>query len=245
MTLKECMFLENECYKNGTKIIGKPNGIVVHSTGCNNKYLQRYVQPIVGQKDYDAIIDDIGKNAYNNDWNRSAEEMGKYSCVHAFIGCNVKGDVETYQVLPYDICCWGCGSGDKGSYNYNPQARIQFEICEDDLTDEKYFNKAMKEAIEYCAYLCRKFNINLNNICSHYEAAKAGYAVQHIDPEHWLNKFGKDMVWFRSEVQKIISVPQDSPIYRVQVGAFRNKTYAEAMLNKLKSYGIDGFIVQV
>ena len=34
-------------------------------------------------------------------------------------------------------------------------------------------------------------------------------------------------------------------LYRVQVGAYRNKTNAEAMLAKLKLAGIDGFIVTV
>ena len=34
-------------------------------------------------------------------------------------------------------------------------------------------------------------------------------------------------------------------LYRVQVGAYTNKTNAEAMLAKLKLAGIDGFIVTV
>lgn len=35
----------------------------------------------------------------------------------------------------------------------------------------------------------------------------------------------------------------DKTLYRVQVGAYSNKTTAEAMLKKLKAYGITGFIV--
>ena len=242
MVLKECMLIENDCYKSATKIVGNPTGIVVHSTGCNNRYIKRYVNPVMGQKDYQTIIDDIGKNLYNNHWNNDAETMGKYSCVHAFIGCNVNGEVETYQTLPYDYCCWGCGSGSKGSYNYNPNARIQFEICEDDLLDEDYFNRAFKEAIEYCAYLCKKFSISPMKISSHYEANKDGYAIAHVDPHHWMSRYGKDMIWFRSEVSKLLGI--DDTIYRVQVGAYKNKIYAEAMLEKLKKAGFQGFIVQ-
>ena len=43
MVLKECMLIENDCYKSATKIVGNPTGIVVHSTGCNNRYIKRYV----------------------------------------------------------------------------------------------------------------------------------------------------------------------------------------------------------
>ena len=34
---------------------------MVHSTGANNPYLRRYVQPDDGE---------LGKNRYDNDWNR-------------------------------------------------------------------------------------------------------------------------------------------------------------------------------
>lgn len=205
MTLKECMFIKNSCYiKNQKMTNSKPTGIVVHSTGCNNKTLKRYVQPVQGQSYYDEVIKDIGKNRYNNHWNMSAEEMNRSVCVHAFIGVNDAGKVETYQVLPFDVCCWGVGSGSKGSYNYNPTARIQFEMCEDDLKDQAYFNAVMKEAQEFCAYLCKKFGFGIDKISSHHESYLAGYGGNHGDPENWLKPFGKNMDWFRSEVQKLL-----------------------------------------
>jgi N-acetylmuramoyl-L-alanine amidase CwlA len=133
-------------------------------------------------------------------------------CVHPFIRTNAKGEVETYQTLPYDVCCWGVGNGAKGSYNYNPTARIQFEICEDGLTDKTYFDKAFKEAIEYCAYLCETFGFGVDKICSHREAHLQGYGGNHADCDHWLKKFGKDMNWFRSEVQKLLVKPKEKTI---------------------------------
>ena len=84
--------------------------------------------------------------------------------------------------------------------------------------------------------------INPMNISSHYEANKDGYAIAHVDPHHWMSRYGKDMIWFRSEVSKLLNI--DDTIYRVQVGAYRNKIYAEAMLEKLKKAGFQGFIVQ-
>ncbi len=204
MILKQCFLTDNNCFKNAQRITNDaPKGIVIHSTGANNPQLKRYVQPLLADAHYDDIISNIGKNLSNNDWNRPLPD-GISKCVHAFIGLNEKGIVETYQTLPYNIACWGVGSGSKGSYNRNPNARIQFEICEDGLTDSKYFNAVMKEAQEFCAYLCQRYGFGVDKICSHYEAYLAGYGSGHIDPHHWLTRFGKDMDWFRAEVQKII-----------------------------------------
>lgn len=190
MELKQCLLTKNDCYKKGTKIT--PKGIVVHSTGANNPNLRRYVQPDDGL---------LGKNTNNNSWNRSGIEV----CVHAFIGKDKEGNVRVYQTLPFNFACWGVGRGKKGSYNYNPTGYIQFEICEDNLKDEAYFNKAFNLAIEFCAYLCKEYNLSVDNVVSHQEAYKRGYGSNHGDCDHWLKKFGKTMDWFRSEVKAKIN----------------------------------------
>ena len=201
MILKRCYLTQNRCYKNSPKITnGKPVGIIVHSTGANNKNLKRYVQPSKDDSNYDEIIADIGKNKFGNSWNRYILKK----CVHAMIGVNAAGTIETYETLPYDICSYGVGKGKNGSYNYNPTAHIQFEILEDNLKNEYYFEAAFKEAIEYCAYLCEMFNLSVDTICSHKEAHAAGYGSGHGDCDHWLKKFGKNMDWFRAEVKKIL-----------------------------------------
>lgn len=205
MNLKQCLLTKNPCYK-AAKII-TPKGIVVHSTGVNNPNLKRYLGPDDGL---------IGKNTYNNHWNKSGVEK----CVHAFIGKDKNENVQIYQTLPFNYASWGVGASKsktkdpnrvsygrdkKGnylySYNYNP-AYIQFEICEDSLKDEKYFNEAFGLAIEFCVYLCEKFNISIDNIVSHHEAYLKGYGSNHSDCGHWMKKFGKNMDWFRSEVEK-------------------------------------------
>lgn len=210
MTLKECIFYNSDCYDYGvnnktisTKHGKKPSqmqpiGILVHSTGTSQKYLRRWVQPSKTDPKYDEILADLGKNKYNNSWNRPGVNV----CVHAMIGFNAKDEVETYQLLPYNYSCWGCGAGSKGSYNYEPTPYIQFEIEEDNKKDENYFNAVFTEAIEFCVYLCKQFNWTSENITSHCEAAKLGYASNHADPEHWMKLFGKNMNWFREEVQK-------------------------------------------
>lgn len=180
---------QNDCYKAKRKMT--PKGIVVHSTGVNNSSLNRYVGPDDGR---------LGTNKYNNHWNRS----GVNACVHGFIGKDKKGTICTYQTLPLDICAWGVGKGNKGSYNYDP-AYLQFEICEDNLKNKTYFNKVMKEAQELCARWCKEFNIPVSKVISHKEAHSKGYGSNHKDCDHWLSKFGKDMDWFRSEVTKILT----------------------------------------
>ena len=200
MTLKTCMMTNSTCYREGSPAV--PRGIVVHSTGAANPTLKRYVQPSEDDPMRDDILADLGKNKYANDWNHTT----RYAGVHAFIGKNEKGEVETYQVLPYDRCAWGVGKGAKGSYNFDPTARLQFEICEDDLADAEYFTAAMREAQEYCAHLCKVFGFDpYRDISSHYESYKAGYAGNHSDPHEWLKKHGRDMDWFRAEVARIMS----------------------------------------
>ena len=93
MILKECLLIENDVYKQGIPITGGiPDGIVVHSTGCNNPNLCRYVNPVPSQSYYNEVIADVGKNPYGNSWNKS----GVGACVHAMIGLNASGVVETY-----------------------------------------------------------------------------------------------------------------------------------------------------
>lgn len=238
MILKECLFINNDCYKALNFITDeKPKGIVVHSTGANNKTLKRCVQPVESQSYYKEVLEDIGVNKFGNHWNRS----GIQSCVHAFIGVNAQGIVETYQVLPFNICAWGVGRGSKGSYNFNPTAHLQFEICEDDLTDENYFKLAMKEAQEFCAYLCKLYDLPVSSIVSHKECHDLGYGINHGDPDHWLKKFNKDMNWFRDEVRKLLD--DTHIVFRVQVGAFVQRANAEKMLEELNRYGFNGFIV--
>ena len=196
MDYNTLLFTKSDCYKTKRKMT--PKGIVVHSTGVNNPNLKRYVGPDDGR---------LGVNHNKNYWN----QPGLSTCVHAFIGKDKKGKVCTYQTLPLNICCWGVGRGSKGSYNYDP-AYLQFEILEDDLKDEKYFNQVMKEAQELCARWCEEFNLSSKDVISHKEAHAKGYGSNHSDCDHWLKLYGKSMKWFRKEVDKLLKA---SPMINV------------------------------
>jgi len=182
---------KSDCYKAARKMT--PRGIVVHSTGVNNPNLKRYVAP------NDGIV---GTNPNRNSMN----EPGQDVCVHALIGKDKNGKVKTYQILPFDICCWGVGSGSKGSYNYSP-AFIQFEMCEDNLSDKAYCKACYDKALELCAYLCKTYNIPVNNIVSHHEAGQRGMGSQHIDPDNWWSRHGYTMDKFRAAVKAKLEPP--------------------------------------
>lgn len=189
--------VKNLCYIAGRKMV--PKGIVVHSTGANNPNLNRYVD----------APEEVGNNRYGNHWNIAMPE-GRKVCVHAFIGYDKNRQIRVAEILPLDICCWGVGNGDKGSYNYNP-AYIQFEICEDDLADGNYYKNAFAVAAEYCAKLCRTYGIDVDKIVGHYEAHRLGYGCDHSDPEYWMKKYGQTMDDFRQMVSKILGNSADEP----------------------------------
>lgn len=175
MKVYENILVNNDCYRSGKNI--KPTGIVVHSTGCNQKKVAVFLKS----------------------WNKSGVSV----CVHGFIGVLEDGKIGIVQTLPWTHRCWGVGSGKKGSYN---NSHIQFEICEDDLTDVAYFNEVFYHAATLCAFLCRSFNLSTESIVSHAEAHRKGYATNHADCDHWLKKFGKTMQDFRKEVKTMIEI---------------------------------------
>jgi N-acetylmuramoyl-L-alanine amidase len=211
---------------------------MIHSTGANNPNLRRYVHNDPQGR--------IGTNSNGNHWNQPMPG-GRSVCVHAFIG----------RLAEH------AGSGSKGSAN---STHIGFEICEDGLTDAKYFAAVYQESAELCAMLCKEFKLDplaSGVIIGHYEGYKLGIASNHADPAHWFSRHGKTMDDFRKLVKQLldgsaastpatkpeplpVSTPAPAPnqkLFRVQVGAYTSKTNAEAALARAKSLGFkDAFI---
>lgn len=185
MEIIQCYQTKNPCYRKGTPM--KPVGIVVHSTGANNPHLCRYVD----------CPERLGVNRYGNHWNRPEAA----TLVHGAIGLDKEGFVTVVNTLPYTMAAWGVGKGSRGSYNYDPTGHIQFEMCEDDLTDPSYFDQVMGTAVAYCAQLCREYGLAAESVVSHKEAHALGYASNHGDPENWMGRFGMTMEDFRARVR--------------------------------------------
>ena len=185
MEIIQCYQTKNPCYRKGTPM--KPVGIVVHSTGANNPHLCRYVD----------CPERLGVNRYGNHWNRPEAA----TLMHGAIGVDKEGFVTVVNTLPYTMAAWGVGKGSRGSYNYDPTGHIQFEMCEDDLTDPSYFDQVMGTAVAYCARLCREYGLAAESVVSHKEAHAQGYASNHGDPENWMGRFGMTMEDFRARVR--------------------------------------------
>ncbi len=234
MKLFSCILTENDCYRRGARIT--PKGVMVHSTGANNPWLRRYVQPDDGR---------LGKNTNANDWNRSGLDV----CVHAFIGKTADGSVAIYQTLPWDRRGWHAGSGRNGSAN---DGYLSFEICEDGLADRAYFDKAFRAAAELTAYLCAKFGLDPGKdgvVIDHSEGYRRGIASNHGDVSHWLKKFGRTMDDFRKDVIRLGEVENmtreelealvDERVKKALVGADTTASdWAREELQQAKEHGI-------
>lgn len=209
----QCFMRQSTCYKGTAPM--KVKGILWHSTGANNPTLKRYVQPDDSAADRDALLAVIGKNKYGNDWNHTEVRIG----LNCWIGKLEDGTVTTLQTMPWDYKPWGCGKGGKGSCN---NGWIQFEICEDGLTDADYFTKAYQEACEITAYLCQMFGIDpkgtttLNGvtvptILCHADSYKLGLGSNHSDIYNWFPKHGKSMTTARDDVAALLNSAVSTP----------------------------------
>ena len=203
----QCFMRQSTWYRGAGKTTIK--GVLWHSTGANNKTLKRYVQPDDNAADRAKMLELLGVNKNNNDWNHSERQAG----VHAFIGTLANGDVTTIQVGPWDKKAWGCGPGSKGSCN---NGWIQFEICEDNLGDPVYFEKVYREAVELTAYLCKLYNLDPQGtvtycgvkvpvILCHQDSYQLGLGSAHSDVLHWFPKYGKSMQTVRDDVSALLA----------------------------------------
>ena len=249
----ECYMSHSTCYRQTSKMNIK--GVLWHSTGANNPWLKRYVQPYVGDADYEKKLAKLGRNEYGNDWNHQYVEAG----LNCWIGKFADGSVGTVKTMPWDFRPWGCGGGSKGSCN---DGWIQFEICEDSLNDKAYAQKVWDEAVRLTAWLCEKFNLDPTGtvqhngvtvpvILCHHDSYNLGLGSGHVDIDHWFPKIlGKNMSDARKEVKALMgSQPQPQPqpttLYKVQVGAFTKKANADAFAKELESKGFDTYVKKV
>ncbi|MGN1002329.1 MAG: N-acetylmuramoyl-L-alanine amidase [Oscillospiraceae bacterium] len=161
---------KNDCYAAAAPLT--PTGIVVHSTGVDQKRIAAYR------------------------W--QFDRPGQRSAVHGIIGLDEDGALCCEQWLPYSIQCWGCGSGPKGSFNHS---HIQFEIAET-LDDGAWCRETCAAALELCARLCREYGIDPENVVCHSEAHALGYGSNHGDVMHWWPKHGLSMEQFRKELKE-------------------------------------------
>lgn len=203
----QCFMRQSTWYREENRTMAV-RGVLIHCTGSNNPYVKRYVQPDYNDPNRQKLLDLIGVNKNNNDWNHSKRDAG----VSAFIGKLADGTVSSVQVGPWNKWQWGCGKGQYGSCN---NGWIQFEMCEDELNDRAYFNAVFEEAAQLTAYLCTLYNLNpqgktkLNGhslpvIMCHQDAYRYGFGSNHYDVYNWFGGFEVSMNDFRARVNAIM-----------------------------------------
>lgn len=234
MQIVESFLTQNPCYKANVERADAryrkfqdegPKGLMLHSVGC--------AQP-------DASV-------FVNRWNKPTYTK---ACVHAFVDAN-SGVV--MQTLPWNFRGWHGG----GSCN---NTHIGVEMCEskhikytggakfsviDKAKAQADARREYNSAVELFAYLCEAYAIDPETgIVSHREGGKQGIASGHVDPEHYWH--GLDLPYtmdgFRAAVKA--KVDKEDVIYRVQVGAFKNRAYAENYLATVQKVFPNAFITK-
>lgn len=136
-------------------------------------------------------------------------------------------DTQVVQHYEDTVQCWHAGDG-RGDGNLNS---VGIEMC---INSDGNMNKTIENTVELVQHLMNKHNIPITNV------------VQH---NHWSGKncpanmrSGKPITW-NTFINKIKSKPNETNVlYKVQVGAFRNKDTAIKLSNELKKKGYDTYI---
>ena len=223
--------VSSKCYKSAMKMT--PRGIVLNCTavGANNQ-LNYYV-------DAPALV---GANDDN--------QFSSSPPAHAYIGYGLDGGITIVNTLPYNYCAWNCGQGSRGSYNYAP-AYIQVVM----LQDRNRFNETYKAAIKFCIWLCKEFDIPLENVISHAEAHVRGYADTDDNLTAWLEHNDLTMDDFRATVAAAENKLHPTALcpygdingvvytYKVHTDPVESLGYAEALAECLRCNGYKAHVI--
>jgi N-acetyl-anhydromuramyl-L-alanine amidase AmpD len=240
MNLVQNFLTENPCYKaNMARADSRytafqdrgPSGLMLHSVGCAQPNAEVFVK----------------------NWNKASYTA---ACVHAFIDANT-GTV--YQCLPWNYRGWHAGNQignntligvemcESGCIKYPSSGGVKFTVLDAEKAQADC-TRAYDAAVELFADLCTRFALNPETaILSHKEGGIRGIASGHVDPEHYWQGLGMSytMDGFRADVKKLVEAGKAEDVqYRVQVGAFCRKDYAEAYLEQVRKIYPQAFLVK-
>lgn len=225
------LWTKSDALKNGTL---RPKGIMVHSTATPGVSAQtfhdKWDKPNVGASVH-FFVDDQDIIQCLNLSKKAGHAGGAANSTHiAFEMCEPSG-------IRYN-------SSGSAITAYNPPAG--------------YFAKIWDNAVWLCAYLCKQYGFDPMDkrvLLCHSEGHAQGIATNHADVMHWFPKEGLDMDDFRAAVKAMMEEPDPEPVpdpdpetkvlYKVQVGAFTKKPYAEALANELQDKGYQTYLTEV
>ena len=167
--------------------------------------------------------------------------------------------------------CWHCGDGKNyyskgGSFygkcsNYNS---IGIEICSTNLNYSpndpanspkwSFTNAAIEKAVELTKYLMQTYGIDADHVIRHYDVSGKlcpgiiGWNEDSKDVSKWkafkarLSGTSSTTATTKTDTSST-KVNDNKTIYRVQIGAFSNKSNADEQLKKIKAKGFNGSFV--
>ena len=134
-------------------------------------------------------------------------------------------DKEVVQGIPENRNAWHSGDGENGKGN---REGIAIEICYSKSGGDR-FVQAEKNAAELIADILKRNGWGVDRVTKHQD-----YNGKYC-PHRTL-----DMGW--SRFIKMIEAKMSNKLYRVQVGAFSNKSNADKLVNELKAKGYSAFV---
>ena len=142
-------------------------------------------------------------------------------------------DKEIWQGVPTNRNTWNAGDNTNGKGN---RKGIAIEICYS-MSGGDRFTKAENLAAEFIASLLHERDWGIEMVTKHqdYNGKNCPHRTLSLGWDRFLK-----MV--EEQLNKLKAT--DAVTYRVQVGAYSKKANAEAMLEKLKKAGFNGFIVE-
>lgn len=178
-------------------------------------------------------------------WNNPNGQAIAHACVDA-------RDGKTRQTLPWDYRGWHAGQeGNNCAIGVEMCESLSIKYTGGDKFEVLDLEKARANcqtayngAVELFAWLCQRFGLDpLTEILSHNEWNVQRGVSGHTDPEHYWKGLGMSytMDGFRQDVKAKLEQGSDV-IYRVQVGAFRNKAYADAYLERVREVFPNAYI---
>ena len=134
-------------------------------------------------------------------------------------------DKEVVQGIPENRNAWHSGDGENGVGN---RQGIAIEICYSKSGGDR-FAQAEKNAVELIVDIIKRYGWGIDKVTKHQDYS--GKYCPHRTLDNGWDRF-----------IKMIEAKMNSKLYRVQVGAFANRSNAEKLLNELKSKGYSAFI---
>lgn len=141
-------------------------------------------------------------------------------------------DTNIVKHFDESIQCWHCGDG-RGNGNLNS---IGVEMC---VNSDSDFNKTILNTVDLIKYLMNKFNIPIENVVPHnkWSGKNCPRNILAGKPTNWAG--------FKHLIATNSNDRVDSEtLYRVQIGAYSNRSNAERLVKELKLKGYDSFIVK-